>query len=275
MLKIIAHCMVKNEERFIWYALNSVLDFVDKIMVWDTGSSDKTVPIIQLLKSPKIEFKEVGSVDIHSFTAVRQQMLEVTPGEFTWLMILDGDEIWPQSSIKSTVQYCRLHPDCESVVVRTRNLVGDIYHSLPESTGHYHLTGRVGHLSLRFLNLKAIPGLHVARPHGQQGYFDQNNQLVQEHKAPNTKFLDIFYHHATHLNRSSMSLKVPKRQLKYKLSLGAKLPLSEIPSIFFIPHPQVVPDATLPAPISYWIKSVTLSPLKLIKSTLALPHQGY
>ena len=59
MNKIIVHCLVANEERFVWYALQSVLPYVDQVMVWDTGSTDKTVEIIKAIKSPKIIFKEL------------------------------------------------------------------------------------------------------------------------------------------------------------------------------------------------------------------------
>ena len=41
------HCIVKNEERWIWYSLMSVLEHSDKIIVYDTGSSDKTIEIIK------------------------------------------------------------------------------------------------------------------------------------------------------------------------------------------------------------------------------------
>jgi len=52
--KIVVHCLVKNEENFIWYAINSVLPFVDKIMIWDNDSTDKTIEIIKSIHSPKI-----------------------------------------------------------------------------------------------------------------------------------------------------------------------------------------------------------------------------
>ena len=45
--RITVHTLVKNEERWIWYALKSVLPFVDQIIVWDTGSTDKTTAIIR------------------------------------------------------------------------------------------------------------------------------------------------------------------------------------------------------------------------------------
>ena len=53
MKKIWAHTLVKNEERFIWFSVMSVIVNVDKVLIWDTGSTDDTVKIIQKIKSHK------------------------------------------------------------------------------------------------------------------------------------------------------------------------------------------------------------------------------
>ena len=45
------HTLVKNEEKYLWYAVMSVADFVDKVLLWDTGSSDKTVEIIKQIQN--------------------------------------------------------------------------------------------------------------------------------------------------------------------------------------------------------------------------------
>ena len=63
-IRITAHMMVKNEARFVWYSIMSVLDYVDRIRIWDTGSNDGTVEIIEsLIKEYKgntqIIFKKV------------------------------------------------------------------------------------------------------------------------------------------------------------------------------------------------------------------------
>ena len=50
--------VIRNEENFIWYALMSVIDYVDKILIYDLGSTDKTVEIIKTIKSPKIILKQ-------------------------------------------------------------------------------------------------------------------------------------------------------------------------------------------------------------------------
>ena len=100
-MKVWVNCIVYNEENFIWFAINSIIDFVDKIIVWDTGSQDLTVKIIEEIKKKypeKIEFKEVGKVSGNSYTKIRQQMLEISKCD--WVLILDGDEIWFEDSIK-------------------------------------------------------------------------------------------------------------------------------------------------------------------------------
>lgn len=277
--KIIAHCLVKNEERFIWYSLNSVLPYVDKIMVWDTGSTDKTVRIISSIGRSalgrKIILKEVGTVDADSFTVMRQKMIEATPNQYTWIMVLDGDEIWPMKAIKKVTDFAKVYPEYESIVVRTRNMVGDIYHRLPESAGKYHLAGRVGHLSLRFMNVKKIKGLRADLPHGQFGYFDEANKLIQDRKPSKIKFIDTYYYHATHLKRSSADGGTIKRPFKYKFELGTKNQSAELPSVFFKSHPKIVPDVTGKMPLSYCLKSVVMTPLRRLKRFVIPGRHGY
>ena len=278
--KIIVHCLVENEGRFIWYAINSVLPYVDQMMVWDMGSTDDTWEIVNSIESDKIGRRQVPvATSPDDLTTVRQQMIEETGKDFTWLMILDGDEIWPESSIETVTNFARENPSYESIVVRTNNLVGDIYHRLPESAGRYKLAGRTGHLALRFMNLKQIGGLCVSRPPGTQGFFDSEDRLVQDRDAKKIKFLDLPYHHATHLPRSLAKigdLLVPKRKQKLKHEVGEKIRREEIPMIFFIKdHPDIVPNVTSSAPLSFWLKSFVLTPLRRLKRIIIKSPAGY
>lgn len=276
--KIVAHCLVRNEERFIWYSLHSVLPYVDQIMVWDTNSTDNTVDIIKSIESTKIKFKQIGPVDANTFTDARNQMIKETPPETNWIMILDGDEVWPENSIKKTTNFARSHPEVESIVVRTNNLVGDIYHRSPDNAGQYHLAGHSGHLNLRFINLQEISGLHVDRPHGQQGYFDDHNELIQDRAKDKIIFIDVPYAHATHLQRSGNKqndLAVVKRAKKYKIELGVKIPRSDIPGIFFRNHPQNIPDVTNKTTLWYYLAASLLVVPRFLKQKLLPTHHGY
>lgn len=263
--KIIVHCLIKNEERFIWYAINSVLPFVDQIMVWDTGSTDSTVKIVKSIKSNKIQFKEVGDVDAETYTTIRQQMLDETSHVYDWLLLMGGDEVWLESTIKKIVNVINTESDYEAIVVRTHNLVGDIYHRLPESAGQYHLAGRVGHLSMPLVNLKAIPNLHYGQPYGSEGLYDADEIPIQSRIPNKIKYVDMPYHHGTHMMRSNKDKDVMQRPGKRKYELGSQIPKNEIPEIFFAKHPDFVPDLSKKANIYFWLISALLTPIRRLR----------
>ncbi len=271
--KIIAHCLVANEEKFIWYTLNSVLPFVDKIMVWDTGSSDNTVALIKKINSKKIELKELGPVDAIGHTNTRDLMLQETDTDrYDWLLILDGDEIWPSKMFTKMINEAKPNNPA-AVVVKTINFVGDIYHQEPESAGHYRFGDRVGHYNLRLINLK-LPRLHVSGPHGQQGYYSGERQLQD---LPPGKLLildDVYYFHATHLDRSPFDKKTTKRSFKKKFELGEKVDQSTLPEIFF-DHPEDIPDVTGKYDLVYWFRATLETVPRRIRRFFLPPPEGY
>lgn len=271
--KIIVHCLVANEENFVWYALNSVLPFVAKVMVWDTGSSDKTVALIRSIPSNKIEFRSLGPVDGETHSRARNEMLQATnKNQFTWLLLLDGDEIWPEKEFMRLVKATEKNPP-QAVVVKTVNFVGDIYHQQPESAGRYHFNGKVGHYNLRLINLRT-PDLHVAGPHGQQGYYT-GKVLLQALPSPQLLILDnVYYFHATHLPRSPFDKNTYKRAFKRKYELGLKIPPQLLPPLFFN-HPSFVPNVDQKmAPLTF-LKCLLYTYPRRLGRLLLPPRYGY
>lgn len=237
-MKIWAHSIVKDEENFIWFAINSVLPFVDKILVWDTGSTDATVQIvreIQKMEPQKVILKEIGAVSSQEHTKARQEMLDETDAD--WIITLDGDEVWGEDSIKKLVDEISKN-ECESIVVRTINPVGDIYHYLPETAGQYQIAGKRGHLNLRAFS-KKIPGLHLGGVYPREAYFDNENRPIQERDG--VKFLDVSYLHLTHLARSSEEGVVAgNRKVRYEM--GKAFPSDYYyPEVFFKERPAIIP----------------------------------
>lgn len=260
-MKIWANTVVNNEENFIWFAIMSVVDFVDKILVWDTGSTDKTVEIIKeirKIKGEKIDFKEVGSVDKDQFTNMRQAMLDQSNCD--WILILDGDEVWWESSTKKLMDTINKKDDkLDAMAVPFYNLVGDIFHYQGEKAGRYQILGRKGHINLRVINRK-IPGLHVNLPYGKEGYYDGENRPVQERDG--VVFVDAPYLHATHLERSSQK-RVPN---KVKFELGSKFPEDFIfPEVFYQPTPKIIPSPWKKMSLGVFIKSAVLTLPRKIK----------
>lgn len=77
--------MVKNEEAFLEPALLSARDWVDEMVVVDTGSTDRTVEIAKDLGARVEHFEWCNS-----FSAARNETLRHSRGE--WVAILDADE---------------------------------------------------------------------------------------------------------------------------------------------------------------------------------------
>ncbi len=282
MKKVVwANTLVKNEERYLWYAVSSIIDHVDKMLLWDTGSTDNTVQVIkELIKKygSKIEFKEVGSVDPERFTQIRQEMLDKTKSD--WLVILDGDEVWWQDSIKKLINLIQKEGDkLETIISPYYNIIGDIYHYQEKSAGKYQIDNYNGHINIRALN-RRIPGLHLEKPHGQQGFYDGEGVLIQKRPEENRKYLDAPYFHFTNMVRSSTrqnDLNVPKRSLKFKHEIGISFPKDfSYPEVFYQKHPNIVFDVWGKMSNKYLLRASVETILRKVKRKfLPSKNAGY
>lgn len=257
--------MVHNEENFIWFCLMSVVDHVDRILVYDTGSKDKTVEIIKQIqknKKNKIDFKQVGEVDKHQFSRVRQQMLE--DSNCDWILILDGDEVWWEKSIRKVVNEINKSGDgLDAIVLPFYNAVGDIYHHQADLAGKYELLGRKGHLTIRAINTK-IKGLNVGGSYGSEGYLDENDVPIQQRNPKRMLFIDAPFLHLTHLKRSSKD-----DHNKYKSEIGEEFPENfKYPDVYYSNYPEIVPSPWQKVSGLKLMKAKLLTPLRKIKRKL-------
>jgi len=241
------HCVIKNEERWIWFALNSILDIADRVLVYDTGSSDRTVDIIKTIKSKKIIFEEKGEVDAKGLAQLRKEQLSRTKTE--WFLILDGDEVWLKQTKKELVGKIKnVDKSKWGVVVRAWNLVGDVYHYHPESV-HYHWPyapkDYKGWANLRVFR-KSIPGLHIKGKYPLEAYCDKNGIPIQNYGGKRLLFLKNRYFHTTYLTRSdtrAMDRHVLNRLKKSKMELGLSFSKNfKYPEVFNKKTPNIIPS---------------------------------
>ncbi|MEK9147474.1 MAG: glycosyltransferase [Patescibacteria group bacterium] len=230
---ITAHCLVKNEENFVWYAIKSVIDFVDQIIIFDTGSTDETIDKIKDLKQKhpdKIIFEERGECDKKRHTELRQEMLDRTTTD--WFMILDGDEIWTERGIEEAIKSIHEKPETECLIAPFYLCVGDIFHRYYKN-GLFGLFGQRGFFSPRIIKRS---GIRWGGDYGADTLYNKQGEIFFNEK--NSLFLKNKYWHLTHLMRSqsddneysSGGIRGGKRRLSYFM-IGKKIK-EEIPEIF-------------------------------------------
>lgn len=251
---ITAHTLVKNEDRFIWFAIMSVIDYVDKMIIFDTGSSDNTISIINNIidngYSEKIIFEEKGEADRDRIGKLRQEMVEKT--ETDYFMILDGDEVWWKKSIEELVSLANAEKEPLLVAQHDIRVAKDIY--------HYRKPGRdiFAHLdpkecsNIRLYSMK-IPGIHCDGYYGIEGFFDGENNEVQCGKYE-IVWQKEKYFHTSYIRRSSNQSKdrnVFSRFSKQFMAYDYKFPKDyKFPEIFYSDFPQIVESPFKQEPFS-------------------------
>src|SRR3989338_11537142 len=131
---ITAQMVVKNEDIYIWYSITSILPYIDRLLITDTGSTDKTLQIISSIRSEKIEIEQIKSDNKIDIGSIRQQQLTKTRTD--WIWIIDGDEIYPGSlgeEIKGIIK--SKGSALEGIVVGRYDLLGEVYNYPPDEAG--------------------------------------------------------------------------------------------------------------------------------------------
>jgi Glycosyl transferase family 2 len=90
MTSIVGSVLVRNEDRFVERAIRNVAAFCDRIHVVDHLSDDQTFEILRSLA------RELDHLDLHrsSKSALAHQLLEPYAGTATWVLGVDGDELY-------------------------------------------------------------------------------------------------------------------------------------------------------------------------------------
>jgi GT2 family glycosyltransferase/tetratricopeptide (TPR) repeat protein len=114
---VTACLIVKNEEQMLGACLESVRDAVDEIVVYDTGSIDRTVQIARDAGATVVEGKWEDS-----FAAARNAALLHATGE--WVLSIDADERLQTHPDVLRAQLTAPHSDVEAYLVAIENLHG-------------------------------------------------------------------------------------------------------------------------------------------------------
>ena len=223
MNDVTVHIIVKNEEQWVWYAIASVIEYVGKILIYDTGSTDQTIELIRLFDSKKIILRQCGDTTSENLTKLRNQQIEETRTK--WFMLLDGDEVWPKKTMEEfKAKISNSQEKTTGIVVPSVVPVGNLFHYQPEKAGKYQLLGKIGHMNLR--------GYRKSRRYYWKGAFPleayvDKDQIPIQDKPQELVILNNSYWHLTHLMRSKMDT-----HSKRKLEIG-EIRNEVLPEVFF------------------------------------------
>ncbi len=233
-MSLTVHCLVKNEEKFVGFAIKSVVDFVDKLIVFDTGSTDQTVEIIKNLTKEypdKIIFEEKGPCDKLRHTQLRQEMLDRTKTE--WFMILDGDEIWTVRAVEEAVRIMQENKTIGCILTPYYLCAGDIFHH--SVRGKYVYDGVKIHALARIFRVMPEVKWNLG-PYGEGDFIkDAKGNSI---RSGNYVYMKNKYWHTSALVRSDKDGEVGlgrhKQVMTYSLKIfGQGLKINElIPEIF-------------------------------------------
>ena len=242
---ITGHMVVKNEEKWIWYSIMSVIDFLDKLIIYDTGSEDRTVEIIKTIRlykvySEKIIFEEKGAVDAEQFYLFRQEQLDRTDTDY--FFVIDGDEIWYSSALIEMKNLINAFNDVDLVASKFLNCAGDAFHYRDFSREKYHIKDIVGSITIRLYSMN-IQGIHCAGDYGVEGYYDFEKKAVQSNHW-NIYVLQNPYLHMSFLQRSGKikgDLSIPYRKKKFRADWDHSFDQGFIyPDVFNLTRPSFV-----------------------------------
>lgn len=267
-INITAHTLVKNEEKWVWFSIMSVINFVDKLIIYDTGSTDNTVKIIkEILKekeySKKIIFEEKGSVTSDNFAKLRQEQIDKTDTD--WFLVLDGDEIWYERSLIEVSSIVKV-TDKKMLAIRFHNCTKDIYHYTKFESGSYSIKGIKGNITLKLIN-RNINGLIADGPYGIEGYYDASGAPIQEDER-SIDVIDGFFLHTSNLVRSKNLFhdwKIPYRRIKVFAKPEDKVQLDFVfPEVFYLKRPEYIIDPFKKAGVFYYLLRLAIQPFRVI-----------
>lgn len=259
-LPISVHTLVKNEERWVWFALKSWEKYGQRFLVVDDSSTDRTGEVVASLKNKRLDYYRLDSTkNFFGLTGIRNWMIEQTGTE--WFVLVDGDEVWNYKTIERFLRHIEKVPSAVvGVFLQTRNCVGDVWHYLSSDSGRYELAGRVGHLNIRAYRRKN--GYHWYGEYPLE-YYGRRNKAINQ-SPEQLSYFDGFYWHLTHLTRTSdRGVVAGFRRRVWERGRGVLR--SELPEVFWESRPAVVPDPLVRASLPTVVKGYLQTPIKWLK----------
>ena len=121
-MKVQAIIMVKDGKDFIKDVIESCKGLCDRVMVFDTGSSDNTISIVSKIKGIKIIIKKIK---FQGFSITRNKCFDLSYDKnYTWNIVLDDSYIITQSIfLRDELKNIKKNHHCLSIYIARGTMV--------------------------------------------------------------------------------------------------------------------------------------------------------
>jgi glycosyltransferase involved in cell wall biosynthesis len=204
------HAVVKNEP-FLYYAIKSVYNYCDQILLYDTGSTDHTLEDIETLLAEdvdnKIIFKQIpldfdeekwsldnlqGFIREHygkmSVGKVRQMQINDTKTKY--FMLVDGDEVHYQLGMKRAMELITNFPPDKYAIGLPLLWFYDLHSTFTALTFPYN--GRVFVTDMVYMNGDSPNEQHVIKGINEIFTYEHPNYLIYKETVPYAHFETVF-----------------------------------------------------------------------------------
>lgn len=167
-----------NEEIILPFFLRHYLSFCDEVVVYDNGSTDGSVKVINSFENTRIVKYNAGELRDDLHVIMKDNIWKEARGRFDFVVVVDADEFIYSPDMKKLLAYCKktgktiLHPKgYEMVGENDPGKEGMIYDHIKNGIYNsiYDKKAVFDPNSIREINY--APGAHKAVPRGRVKYF--------------------------------------------------------------------------------------------------------
>lgn len=204
------HAVVKNEP-FIYYAIKSVYDYCDQILLYDTGSIDDTLNDIEILlkedRDKKIIFRQLQlGFDEEKWTldnladfikqnhgkmsVGRARQMQIDETKTKYFMLVDGDEVHYRPSMIMIQNFLKTFPENIYAVGLPLTWYYDLTHTFTTLTFPYN--GRIFVTDKVYMNDESPNEQHVIKESHQIFTYEHPQYLIFDKLKPYAHFESVF-----------------------------------------------------------------------------------
>jgi len=185
-------CVVKNQDDYVYYAIKSVLPYVDRMVVFVNDGNDRTYQ--EAMRAGAEVYKKTGQL-----ADLRNEAADMLNCDWVWWF--DGDEVWPQESamkVRDVVSSYDKDLDTSILSVKLVRFVDDRFHW----DGQTHAMPRIyRHKDVKMYG-KGFPACVDALARREEDLEIVYGETHNEARVPQPyiKDVDLLYYHYAECN---------------------------------------------------------------------------